>query len=505
MKKVGGQFSWLREALWPIYGRENAKFIFMLSMMCSSIFCYTILRILKDTYILSAPLATANSISFVKFGFVTPISVIYMYFFCCLTNRFTREKVFFFSVLPLIIFFVLFYLVFIPNIEFFHMSVERVKYYQDLFPRLRNFIPVIGYWGFTLFYVAAELVGTVVITFLFWDFANYCVTPDEATRFYPLFATYSYACFAIAGFVMPGVFNRADKFPRGSKEYSDALFVNFYLIIGSLLFFLLLYFLINRYIVVDSNSNNNMVSTKKLKPKISFSESMMTIWRSKYLMSIVLVIVCYGVSTNLMELTWKEVFRRELDGGQVEMAKYLSTFYSVTAVFTVLIGFLNKFLLKRFGWLVPTAMVPLFLMFSSFIFFFLIVFGVYIPSKFLFGYSATCLAMQLGFLQDNFAKGGRYGVLDPNLQMVYMPLDDELKSKGKASVDIIGSRVGKSLGSFIEFSSSMLFRGADQVALAPIFMPIVVVSCGVWWLSVVYLSKGYFDLLKSSSSKPKGL
>jgi hypothetical protein len=48
-------------------------------------------------------------------------------------------------------------------------------------------IAIVRNWTFCLFYVMAELWGSVVVSVLFWGFANQITTVEEAGQFYPLF------------------------------------------------------------------------------------------------------------------------------------------------------------------------------------------------------------------------------------------------------------------------------------------------------------------------------
>ena len=48
-------------------------------------------------------------------------------------------------------------------------------------------IAILRNWTYCMFYVMAELWGSVVVSVLFWGFANTITTVDEAEQFYPFF------------------------------------------------------------------------------------------------------------------------------------------------------------------------------------------------------------------------------------------------------------------------------------------------------------------------------
>ncbi len=48
-------------------------------------------------------------------------------------------------------------------------------------------ISIFRNWTYALFYTMAELWGSVVVSVLFWGFANEVTTSKEAKRYYPFF------------------------------------------------------------------------------------------------------------------------------------------------------------------------------------------------------------------------------------------------------------------------------------------------------------------------------
>jgi len=68
--------------------------------------------------------------------------------------------------------------------------------------------------------------------------------------------------------------------------------------------------------------------------------------------------------------------------------------------------------------------------------------------------------------------------------MAYIPLDDELKTKGKAAVDVIGGRAGKAGGAFVQNMLLIAFATKDVVSIAPLTFGVFAIV-GVAWLYAV--------------------
>ena len=60
----------------------------------------------------------------------------------------------------------------------------------------------------------------------------------------------------------------------------------------------------------------------------------------------------------------------------------------------------------------------------------------------------------MGSIQNIISKSSKYTIFDASKEMAYLPLSAELRSKGKATVEIMGSKLGKSMGALTQ---SMIF------------------------------------------------
>jgi ATP:ADP antiporter, AAA family len=80
--------------------------------------------------------------------------------------------------------------------------------------------------------------------------------------------------------------------------------------------------------------------------------------------------------------------------------------------------------------------------------------------------------------------------------MTYIPLDDELKSKGKAAVDVVGGRFGKSGGGIIQSTFFILFPNLTFNDATPYFAVICIFIIICWLYGVNSLSKEYEKQIK---------
>ena len=77
--------------------------------------------------------------------------------------------------------------------------------------------------------------------------------------------------------------------------------------------------------------------------------------------------------------------------------------------------------------------------------------------------------------------------------MLYIPLDQELRTKGKAAVDVISNKIGKSTSGFIQSLIFTIVPMATYHSIAPGLMIIFIAVCMLW---IYAIRKIYFEYQK---------
>lgn len=500
------EFTGWRKILWPIHNFELKKFLPMGLMMLCILFIYTLVRDLKDTLMVSkAVCGGAETLGFLKLYGVTPSAILFMIIFVKLANVLEREKLFYTIVTFFLSFFVVFGFVLYPLRDVLHFSEDTILSLQTSYPRLHWVWPVIGNWSFSIFYILAELWGSVVLSALFWQFANEITKVKESKRFYALFGMIGNVGLLASGSVIIFCANLA-KNSAISNPGADTFGTNlFYQMMTVLVFGVILigiYRWMNKNVLTDPKLYTPGEGTKKKnKPKLGMAESFKCIITSPYLIMIAVLVLAYGVSINLVEAVWKGQLK-ELCPDTNDYNAWMGRLSITTGAVTILSAIAAQNVFRKFSWKVAALITPIILFVTSILFYGFIMYKNSVGSEAqLMGFSVLFLAVLVGFIQNSLSKGTKYTLFDSTKQMAYIPLDAELKVKGQAAVEILAGRGGKSGGAFIQSTLLMIVGGGVKLSsLVEILGTIVMIIVVCWMISVLGLSKR-FEALTAEKEK----
>lgn len=512
------EFSKFRKMFWPIHGYELKKFIPMSLMMMFILFIYTIVRDSKDSLITGDTyLGGSYLLSFMKLWVVMPSAIVFMIIFVKLANKMSQERLFYTIVSFFVAFFVLYSCLLYRVQSYIHLShstidklvqpIEKVKFVGVF---LKSWIVVIGSWSNALFYVMAELWGSIVLTALFWQFANMVTKLKEAKRLYPF-----YALIGNIGLILSGhIIKQSCKTDASGKiDFGQSLRVIGISILISGVLLLLTYTFIQKKVLTDPAlySPDQEGPKKKKKPKLGFAESMKHIFSSPYLLKLTVLMIGYGVCITLFEQVWKDQVRIAAGGDKGKIQYIMGNLSVATGYITMLATFFGINFLQKFKWRTVALFTPAVLMVIGAVFFVQVYISRTSANAALVSQTfhaityltktSVFIAVIVGLYGNAIGKSVKYSMFDPTLQMAYLPLDPESKIKGQAAVSVVGGRAGKAGGSAIVFLLTNLFSTTSLTELSNIIGVFFFIIIGLWIYCVFSLSKDYEKKLKEQQEE----
>lgn len=500
------EFSKIRALLWPIHKEELKKFLPMSFLIFCILFIYTVARNTKDSLIATAPGSGPEAMSYLKSLFVISSAFLFVIIYTKLSNLMSAEKLFYLVISFFLIYFGIFAFFLYPNVDALHPNIEKIKQLQESFPRFRFLFSVYAVWTYSLFYIFAELWGSACVSLLFWQFANETVKTNEAKRFYPLFILIGNFSLILAG-------TAVSKFSNTSNVTDIALYaqqwgmtlkklISLIIIMGVAC--MLVYRWMQKNVLTDPRYYDaaSPKSTKPKKPKLGIIESFKYIFSSPYIGLIALLVIGYGMSIHLVEILWKKQLSINFKGNPGGYNAFMGNFSKYTGIITILIIFLTKNTIARFGWLITAIITPIVLLVTGLLFFFFLSKGKAGADVCIMGacHTAVYMAVIIGAIQNIMTKGSKYSFFDPTKEMAYIPLDQELKIKGKAAVDVIGGRLGKAGGGWAMMILFFITAAKDVMILANYLIFIIFAIVGLWALAVIKLGNLYNKLIKEQKS-----
>lgn len=383
--------------------RKSKKNLAMSGIFFSNLYVYTVIRDLKDVIFITE--CGASYIPFVKTWINLPISICFMFIYNILLDKFSFRKtyVIIYSFMTILYTFIGLYLYPIRN----SLMVYNV--------------PIIfSKWVNTLYYVLSPIWGTIVVSVLFWSFANQYTNIEEAKSVYPMMGMLANIALIIGGLTMNAI---------GTVFITNwELNVQILTIINLFMSMLSLYLF--KYIIdtQEPNEQNELIVEKK---KTNMLDNFVELGKNEFVRNMVIMISCYGLLIGFYESIWKHYLKIFLQD-PIVYSKFMGSVSSLTGVTTIIMMSLGSVWLKHMTWTKMALITPVSMMSLGIIFFT----SIYTKSIVIISLTGAMLTI--------FLKGAKYALFDPCKEIAYIPMDQETKTRGKATIEILSAPIGKS-------------------------------------------------------------
>lgn len=492
------EFSPFRAFFWPVHRGELKKFLPMFLLFFLIFFDYNVLRTMKDALVVTAKSSGAEVIPFIKVWVMFPGAVLLTYLFTRLSNRYTFETVFYVLVGIFLVYFFIFAFVAYPLRENLHANVFADSLQTWLPPGFKGLIAMIRYWLFTSFYVMSELWSPIILSVLFWGFANQVTRIGEAKRFYGLFGVGANLSGAAAGGLsyLVCLHEYNPMLPFGNDAWEQSMVTQILLVLITGLIAVGIFRWMHLTVLKDPTYYDPSEEKKEnaVKGKLSMRENFSILFKTPYLWLIALIVVSYNLVINLTEVVWKHEVKSLYPLPQ-DYNMYMGKITLVTAVFATLSAMvISGNAIRIFGWRFTALMTPVVLFITSLGFFgFMLMQDYFSISSFAsLGASSLAIAVFFGSAQNVMSRAAKYSVFDSTKEMAFVPLSPELKIKGKAAIDGVGSRLGKSGGSVIH--QTLLLTFTSITASAPYVAGFLFAAIIIWLAATWVLGKKFNEI-----------
>ncbi len=477
-------FSRIRAYLWPIHRHELKQFIPMLAIFFLVGFNYSLLRATKDALVVTARASGAEALPFLKVWAIIPMAFLFTFIVTRGSNRFSREQVFYVMMGIFIAFFAIFALVLYPCQDILrpHCLCDQI---QNALPvGFQGFIAIFRNWTFTLFYVMSEMWSTIIMTVLVWGFANDVTSVSHAKRYYGLLGIGINLSGIAAGQVATALSKHTYNpfLPMGTDAWGQVVFFLTGIIIAVGILCMLLF----RYIHKAGMGYNSPTYQEhgSTKIKMGLRKNFAYLAKSKYLICIAAIVIMYNIAINLVEIVWKDQVH-QLYPQPADFNAYMGKVMIWIGIISTLTSvFISGAIIRKFSWTTSALISPLILMVTGIGFFLCFFFK---DSSFAniaasLGTSPLTLCVFFGSMQNCLARSSKYTLFDATKEMAFSPLSKECKLKGKAAIDGVGSRIGKSGGSLMYQG---LIMSVGTVALTTPYVAVILLFTISGWMMAV--------------------
>jgi AAA family ATP:ADP antiporter len=516
-----------------------AQLIPMTSLFFMLAYVNTIIDSLKDSLVITAVGGGTEVLPYLSTYAVLPSSVLFLVLYSWATKNLSREKIFNVVVGCFMLFYGGFAVLY-PHHEVMHSSSFADWLLSALPNGLAGFVGMVRNWMFTAFYCVSELWGDVLLSLLFWGLANETTSIEDAPLLYPLFGIGANIAQTCAGRSLRLVGELSSPWLSYSQQIQLTVAICVAMgvaIVG-----------VHTHIVrtfernpkgsaidrkrrrerlaarAEANGGRKEVDVEASVPGLNYCDvqgkhdsdgdgdgdgqprtvrlddgdvsssgaqdtsSMSIVGAWKYLIKspqikcLAVMAIAQGLTTRILEVSWK-TYLHMMCPSPVEYAAFLGDVAAMTGVSTALLMVFSPLLFDLMGWVGVASATPNIMLIGGIPFF--IACMVY---SFGGGVVGSMLSLKTvviaGALLHIFARGAKFSLFKPSEEMVYIGLDDESRTKGKAAIDVVGAQSGKSLSSILQQFLLIFVSGGSVAGIIPVLGLTFVTMLGQWKRSI---------------------
>ena len=439
-------------------GKIGKKNVALSGIFFSNLMIYTIVRNMKDVLFIHD--CGAQYIPVVKTWINFPISLLFVWIYNQLLNRFLHDWHTVYRITYCIVLFTITLLGLLYPVRYYLMWEGGCDIVL-----LRN-------WITTIYYTMSPIWGTVVVSVLFWTLANRITSRDDAKHVYPLMGIFANTALVIAGFIM-----QVSGYYFANNWNHNVLFLTFInFLFGSISLGLHEWFIAN-----DVNHNTTtfyVESSTTTTTKPSMLDSLQEIGKSAFIRNMVIMITCYGIVVNFYEMFWKHYIKQYFND-PVLHSIFMAKVSSCKGLITMMMMFTSSFVLSRVSWKTCALITPIIMLILG-LFFFIIIGGSSTHT------SSAFFVVITGAVLSIFSKSSKYSLFDPCKEIAYISEDFDTQTKGKSVVDVLSTPIGKSGSSLIQ-QGVLMYTHHSIINASRYIGCLYVIACCSWIFSVIDL------------------
>jgi len=488
-----------RSFFWPVYKHELKVLIPMLIMFFLIAFNYNLLRIAKDAMVVTAKSSGADAIPFLKTWAVLPMAFLMTFLFTRLSNKFKFERVFYLMMGLFLGFYALFAFMLYPIHDFLHPHALADRFENILTPGCHGLVAIFRNWTFTAFYVMSELWSTAIMTVLFWGFANQITSVSAAKRFYVILSIGGNASSIFSGTLSTLISDWGIQL-GGADLWGNSIKILTTIVLLAGIATLIIFRWLNRQVLNSPSSSSFHYEKEKAEVKMGLRKNFAYLLKSPYLLCVAIIVLTYNIAINLTEVVWKDQLHLLCPNPNDYQAHMGKVSIGIGIMATIMAIFSGS-LLRRFSWTVGAMIPPLILLITGSAFFSFLIFKDSGLSTLAVMLGTTPLIMGIfcGSAQNCLSRASKYTLFDTTKELAFIPLNQESKLKGKAAIDGIGSRLGKSGSAVIFF---FLLAPLGSVAASVPYVALILLLIVVAWMIAVRSLGKQFNQVMNTKEDP---